>query len=540
MSAGSTDVLIVGAGPTGLALAAQLRWFRVGFRIVDRQVDRAHESRALAVQPRTLEVLTGVGIADTMVQRGNPAVRLQVHSRARTTEVPLFDIGLEDTAYPFLLFLSQAETEAILGQHLTDNGVTIERGVELTGLDQDTDEVACTLRRPNGSTEPIQARYVVGCDGAHSGVRRHAGIDFAGSAYPQTFVLADLDVDGLDARVVHVYLSGAGLLGFFPLDHPAPWRLVALRPRSFEEPSAESPSLDDLQTLADPYSAGSLRLRDPVWATYFRIQHRLASRYRSGRVFLAGDAAHIHSPAGAQGMNTGIQDAWNLGWKLALVARGEANPALLDTYETERQPVGASVVRSTDRAFTIATSTNPAIRLARTHLAPLLLRLALGSRHGRAVGFRSISQLAISYRHSPAVEEGHPRLRHGPHAGDRLPDVPVTVNSTPTTLHRALTSARFHLLVSGPVAGPDMGDALGDRYARVVDVHRLNRQGRSGGMVDVDGHAHKRLGLVKHGDAVVFLVRPDGHVGYRAAGHDLHGVRTYLDHWLPGCEHAGS
>ena len=535
---GATEVLIVGAGPTGLSLAAQLRSFGTTFRIVDRQLDRVHESRALAIQPRTLEVLTGLGVADTLVQRGNPAVRLQLHGRARTSELPLFDIGLDDTAYPFLLFLSQAETEAVLDQHLTDNGVNVRRGVELTSLVQDTDQAACTLRHPDGSTEHIDARYVVGCDGAHSSVRHYAGIDFSGSAYPQTFVLGDLDVDGLDPGAAHVYLSGAGLLFFFPLVHPAPWRLLGMLSSAADEPGAESPRLDDLRTLAEPYTAGSLRLRDPVWTTYFRIHHRHATRYRSGRAFLAGDAAHVHSPAGAQGMNTGIQDAWNLGWKLALVARGDANPALLDTYETERLPVGSSVLRFTDRAFTVATSTNRAIRLARTHLAPRLLRLALGSRRGRTLGFRSISQLAINYRDSPAVEEGHPRLRCGPRAGDRLPDAPVTVNGIPTTLHRALASARFHLLVTEPARGPHLAEALSDRHAEVVDMHRLSRHGDPDSIADVGGHAHRRLGLGTD-RAAHFLVRPDGHVGYRAAGGDLTGVRNYLDRWLPGCEPDG-
>ncbi|HET6664719.1 MAG TPA: FAD-dependent monooxygenase, partial [Acidimicrobiales bacterium] len=208
------EVLVVGAGPTGLTLAARLRSFGATFRIVDRQPDRVHESRALAVQPRTLEVLAGLGITETMVERGNPAVRLQMHIGSRRTEVPLFDIGLEDTAYPFLLFLSQAATEAILGEHLAQRGTPVERGVELIDLRQDPDRVTSTLRHHDGRTEEVTARYVVGCDGAHSSVRDRAGIGFVGSAYPQTFVLADTDAEGLDPGAAHVYLAEPGMVFF--------------------------------------------------------------------------------------------------------------------------------------------------------------------------------------------------------------------------------------------------------------------------------------------------------------------------------------
>ncbi|MGH3369240.1 MAG: FAD-dependent monooxygenase, partial [Nocardioidaceae bacterium] len=490
------------------------------------------------VQPRTLEVLTGLGVAAARVERGNPAVRLQMHSGTRTTEVPLFDIGLADTAYPFLLFLSQAETEAILDEHLAQRGATVERGVELIDLRQQPDRVACTLRQHSGRTEEVEARYVVGCDGAHSSVRSHAGIGFTGSAYPQTFVLADTDADGLDPGAAHVYLSGAGMMFFFPLAHPAAWRLLGMQPPADKHNQAgeEPPDLAQLQALADSYTAARIRLRDPVWTTYFHLHHRHATSYRTGRVFLAGDAAHIHSPAGAQGMNTGIQDAWNLGWKLALVAKGVANPALLDTYQTERQPVGRYVLRVTDRAFVVATSTNPLIRLLRTHVAPRLLQLALGFARGRALGFRAVSQLAIQYRSSPAVQEGHPRLGRGPRAGDRLPDAPVTVDGQPQTLHQALAAPRFHLLLAGPTDSWPADDAsvLGDRCARALEVHRLTLDARSGSLVDVRGHAHRRLGLDRTDHTGHYLIRPDLHIAYRAAGTNLTGLRNHLNRWLPG------
>ena len=527
------DVLIVGAGPTGLTLAAQLQAFGTSFRLIDRQLDRVHESRALAVQPRTLEVLTGLGLADTMVERGNPAVELEMHGRFRTTRTPLFDIGLDDTRFPFLLFLSQAGTEAILGEHLVAEGARIERAVELVALTQHTDHVACTLRHRDGHTEQGEARYVVGCDGAHSTVRQLAGVEFTGAAYPQTFVLADLDADGPRAGAVHAYMGDDGLLFLFPLGRPATWRMLAMAPPIAAGSADEAPDLGRLQALADRYTREAVRLHEPVWATYFRIHHRHATRYRQGLTFLAGDAAHIHSPAGAQGMNTGIQDSWNLGWKLALVAAGDAHANLLDTYETERMPVGRGVLRFTDRAYRIATSRNRLIRTLRTTLAPELVRLVLASRRGRALGFRSLAQLAVSYRDSSLSQEGQPRLRTGPRAGDRLPDAPVAhAGRQSTTLHQVLVPARFHLLLSGPPDAWPRGDRVRRQvHTSRIDVHRLVRQPSCDALHDISGKAHGRLGLAAPDATAHHLVRPDGHIAYRAAGADLEGLIVYLSHW---------
>jgi 2-polyprenyl-6-methoxyphenol hydroxylase-like FAD-dependent oxidoreductase len=307
-------------------------------------------------------------------------------------------IGVNDTAHPYLLFLSQAETERILGAHLASRGVQVERGVQLVRLKQAGGLAVASLRHQDGREESVRARYVVGCDGAHSTVRQQAGIAFEGSAYPQTFVLADLEADGIEPGAAHVFLADRGMLFFFPLGRPATWRMLAMRPRGDATALEARVTLADVQALTDAYTRIPVRLHDPVWMTNFRLQNRGASYYRTGRVFLAGDAAHIHSPAGAQGMNTGIQDAVNLGWKLALAVQGAAPASILNTYEPERAPVGRAVRQFTDRAFTVATSTNPVVRFLRTRVAPLLMPLALRSRAGRRLGFRTISPLAISYR----------------------------------------------------------------------------------------------------------------------------------------------
>lgn len=509
-------MLVVGAGPTGLALAALLTAEGASVRIVDRLPDRVHESRALAIQPRTLEVLAGLGVSAELVARGNRGARVVMHFPRRTVAANLFELGLDDTAYPYLLFLSQAVTEDVLGAHLAAQGVTVERRVELVDLRQDPDGVTCELA---GSDEPrCRARFVVGCDGQRSTVRRLAGIRFGGSAYPQTFVLADVEADGIAPGSAHAFVTPQGLLFFFPLGHPTTWRLLAMRPPDDLSPLDEAPTLADVQILCDTYTGGDVWLHSPAWTTRFRIHHRRAEHYRTGRVFVAGDAAHVHSPAGAQGMNTGIQDAANLAWKLAAACRGRPSEVLLDSYEDERAPVGREVLRFTDRAFRIATSTSAPLRFARGRVAPVLVPLALRVAFARSRGVRLVTELDIRYRGSALSVDAVDAPRHGPRAGDRVPDGPVVVDGRPTTLHQVLGSPGFHLLLLGP------RDVWTDEPAlaqvRRVAIHRLS------------GDAVRRLFRADDRAAHV-LVRPDGYIAYRG-GANLAGVERWLTDHVPG------
>ena len=522
------DVLIVGAGPTGLTLAGQLSAMGSRIRVVDRAADRVHESRALAVQPRSLEVLRGLGVADRLVELGNTSVRLEVRANGRRDRLPLFDLGLEDTAYPFLLFLSQAETERVLNEHLADRGVAVERRLELVALEQAKDAVTCMLRREDGEIEEVSTRFVAGCDGAHSTVRRLAAIPFVGGAYAPTFALADVEVDGdLDPQVAYAYLARAGVLLFFPLGRPTTWRVIGRL--SDARRTDDRLELSDVQALVRSFSDDPIRLRDPAWLTRFGLQHRQARSYRSGRVFLAGDAAHVHSPAGAQGMNAGIQDAWNLGWKLALVSAGVADPALLDTYHVERWPVGRSVIRLSDRAFAAGTSTNPVAAFARTELAPRALGLLARLPRARAAGFRTIADLGVRYRTSPAVEEGRPPPTGGPRAGGRLPDARIRQDGADRWLHEALGGPMFQLLLCGPPERWSESAVDRLRRGRILRVHRLTRTPAAGALHDDRGDAYRRLGVER---VAQYLVRPDGHVGFRSASADLAQVTAYLDRWL--------
>src|SRR6202171_2608378 len=315
----SVDLLVVGAGPTGLMLASALHAFGVPIRIVDRLVDRAHESRALVVHARSLEILRDLGVVETLRRRGNTSTRVVVHlSATKRFIVPFDDIGPVDTEFPFILFISQAETESVLADHLASVGQRVDRGVEVTSLVPDETGVQCTLRHLDGAEELLRATFVAGCDGAHSFVRKAAGIPFKGDAYPQTFVLGDGEVDGaIIPHALNLFFGENGVAAFFPLRRPRTWRMIAIAPPEVgaQINPTDRPllTLDELQRIADESVPIPLRLRDPDWLANFRLHHRQAEHYRSGRFFLAGDAAHVHSPAGGQGMKTGLQGAWHLG-----------------------------------------------------------------------------------------------------------------------------------------------------------------------------------------------------------------------------------
>jgi hypothetical protein len=383
-----------------------------------------------------------------------------------------------------------------------------------------------TLRHDDGRQETVNARYVVGCDGAHSAVRNAAGIAFEGSSYPQTFVLVDTEVDGITNDAAHVFLSERGMLFFFPLGSPASWRMLAMRPAGDDTPPDTPVNLAEVQRLADTYTSGAVRLHDAIWMTNFRLHHRAAAHYRAGQIFVAGDAAHVHSPAGAQGMNTGIQDAINLGWKLAHALRG-ANETLLDTYETERAPVGRWVLRFTDRAFKAATATSLPIRFARRRVVPTMMPLALKLKFGRRYGFRAISQLSIGYGSSPLSVDGTAAPRRGPRAGARLPDAPVLNAGATTSLHGLTSAPGWHLLRCGTLERRSSGDDIAD----VVTTHDLGTGG-SRAEYQLSDTAMHRLGLTAT-DHAIYLVRPDGHIGYRTGSSDTTELSAYLRRWLP-------
>ncbi len=524
-----TDVLVVGAGPTGLTLAAQLSALGTRVRIVDSRVE-PRPSRAFVVQPRTLEVLAPLGVAETMIARGDASGRVRVHAGRRTATVGLTRPGVLDTPYPFLLTIPQTTVESILEEHLRRAGVTVEWGVRFTSLRQHNDGAVSVLERRSGRAERVETAYVVGCDGADSSVRTQTGIAFPTRAYRPSVVLADVSIDGMEPDTVHGFVGARGILFLFPSPERTGWRLLTV---VTGHPDAQHRSRQSelawLQTMTDEFTGGTVQLDGPLWMDTIRLRRGQAARYRRGRVLLAGDAAHVNSPAGAQGMNTGIQDACNLGWKLALAAARAAGEPLLDSYEAERRPVARRVRQLTDTAFLAEAGDHPPLGLLRRYTAPILLPLADRMTMPQW-GFRLLGGLTIRYPRGLAAVEDERDPRHGLRAGQRLPDAVVTCDDDTRRLHDVVRRPGFHLLLCGDLPNgdqdafdPDAVESLRDRCGLPIWVHRLPRRPKA------DRYARGSPAQLDSDVSAVYLIRPDRYVGFCGPGIGLDGVAHYLD-----------
>ena len=505
----TTDgVLVVGAGPVGLTTASQLARLGVPVRVVDALPAPTTESRAVTLHARSMEMLAALGVLPRLEARGRriPAIAM-VDGRTGETRarVPFDDVP---TRHPFLLDIPQPDTEAVLAERATELGIVVERGVSLTGLSQDGEGVEVTLRGPEGE-RTTRVGWVVGADGGHSATRHLAGTHLDGAFHGQHFAMADVDVDTeLSPDTIRMFTHPDGMGILFPLAG-ARARIMFLV--DDPGPDAPDPTLAQIQALADARMGGRVTVRDPRWLTYFEVHHAQVPRYRLGRVLLAGDAAHIHSPAGAQGMNTGIQDAANLAWKLALVVQGRADAVLLDSYHDERHPVGAQVVKATTLLTDVgaAQGAGAALRDAALfvvgHVHPL----------GTAAA-TTTAELRVSYRDSPLSVQhgGHHRgaARAGEHAPD--PEGLTRPDGTPVAVEELAERPGFLLLVRGDATAP--AEALGD----LGSVVRIGED-----VLDPEDVIGRAYGLGAEGLA---LIRPDGYLGLVADTADPALVRRYL------------
>jgi 2-polyprenyl-6-methoxyphenol hydroxylase-like FAD-dependent oxidoreductase len=417
---GQTDVLIVGAGPTGLVLALWLTRLGVKLRIVDKTAEPGTTSRALAVQARTLELYGQLDLADAVVAKGHrvPATNLWVKGE-RKARISLNDMGKGLTPYPFLHIFPQDEHEKLLVAKLESLGVTVERRTELVGFTEQANGVVARLRGADGNEQACEAIYLAGCDGARSKVRETIGAGFPGGTYQHLFYVADVEATGpaLDGEL-HIDLDEADFVAVFPLAGQGRARLIGTV-RDERADRAETLTFADISDHA--IGQMKLAIAKVNWFSTYHVHHRVTQRFRKGRAFLIGDAAHIHSPAGGQGMNTGIGDAINLAWKLAAVVKGRANDALLDSYEAERIGFAQRLVASTDRAFTFATAQGAFAAFVRTRLAPIVMPILFSFEITRRFAFRTVSQTQVNYRGGPLSRGTAGRVQ----GGDRLPWVAV-------------------------------------------------------------------------------------------------------------------
>jgi 2-polyprenyl-6-methoxyphenol hydroxylase-like FAD-dependent oxidoreductase len=487
------DILIVGAGPTGLTLALQANAHGASVRIVECRVEEFRPSRALIMHPRTLEVLRPLGVTPALLERAIRNPRVVAHLGRRGVPIDLSTLSIRDTAYPHPVLIRQADVEDVLAQALAERGVCVERGTRLAGY-RAHDGVVATLDRA-GHRCLVESRFLVGCDGPDSIVRRRAGIAWEGAAYRHDVVLADLALDGdVSTGDAHVVAARDGLLFLFPLGEYAEWRLLATEPAvessgAFGQPGA-SISKERLAALL-ARAPIDVRIASVAWSARVRLQRRLASQYRAGPVFLAGDAAHTHSPAGGQGMNTGIQDAANLGWKLALA--GECDDMVLDSYQIERRPVARRVLALQHLIFWAEAGTDPIASTVRSVLAPLaapLVPVLLRRSRLPAYALGLLGQMRWHYRRSPLSVDLRPTPEIGARAGERLPDQPVMTESGTCLLHELTAAPGIHLLLARDAADPG------------ASVDRLH-------------HVHRVLGWPGAG---FLVVRPDGYVALRGTG----------------------
>lgn len=504
----STDVIIVGAGPTGLALAIWLTKQHVKVRIIDKASQGAISTRALAVQSRILELYSQIGLGHTVVDRGLPMTRVHGWIKGRHSfHVPVANAAVGMTEFPFVTIMPQHEHEALLRETLSGLGVDVEMDTELVTFEDnvDTATVTATIKR-NGVSEIVTSKFIAGCDGSHSVVRKDLGIEFPGGVYDQMFYVADIEGSGPAINgELNVCLDNSDFLAIFPLAGTGRARIIGTIRQSSMTTEAQSRTLtfDDVGHKA--IDQMKLQISKINWFSPHHVHHRVANHFRKGRAFLVGDAAHVHSPAGGQGMNTGIGDAINLAWKLAAVIQGKSQDGLLDTYEEERRAFALRLVATTDRIFSGATAEGWFREFIRTRILPWVLPILFSFQCVQRFQFRTVSQISLNYRGMSLSRGKVGKVQ----AGERLPWVLVDGQSN----YEPLKKIQWQIHVYGE---PNSGLRA---WCADQDLPLVVFQWRS---------EYRSAGLTR--DAA-YLLRPDTYVAFAGESTPEH-LRKYFDEQL--------
>lgn len=539
------DALVVGAGPTGLTMALELARHGLRPRIIDKAPQPSQTSKALGVHARTMEYFERVGLAQRAMTEGRILHGGSIYSQRQRIVHLNFD-QLE-SRYNFIVILPQSLTEKLLAEKLADFGISVERNVELTGFHQQAADIDAMLRHADGREEVLRAPWLIGCDGAHSQVRHELNMPFHGRAFEETFSLADVRLEAnLPDDEMTVFLSSGDIVALFPMPGERRFRVIVERHEG--PPVAGQPTLDDFQRSLDEHAPVATHVSDAVWMSHFRISQRQVEHYRRGRVFLAGDAAHIHSPVGGQGMNTGIQDAVNLGWKLSLVQNGHADESLLDSYDEERRPIGRRLLQATGAMSQVILLRHPVADKLRDWTASLVTSLDVVQDKIR----KSMSELSIHYRSSSIVTEHRPGdwrtaltslWDSGPRAGDRAPDA-AGLRTADGKQRRCfdLLAGKGHVMLFFAARADDEAAArarqqrirqLAQRYHGLVEQYTvLPPDGQaacsthdSSTLMDTAGELHRNYSVR---DETLLIVRPDGYLAYRGEPADADKIEAYL------------
>ncbi|MGE3263312.1 MAG: FAD-dependent monooxygenase [Bacteriovoracia bacterium] len=499
-----TQVIIVGAGPTGLVLALYLTKLGIRVRIFDAAKEAGSTSRALVVHARTLEFYRWLGIADEVVKRGHPAKALRLWAKGKqVTQVPVGEIGQGLSPYPYLLFFPQDEHERLLIEALSAAGIVVEREKNFLDFQENAQGVSARFLAAGGIEESYRADFIAGCDGAHSRMRELLHTGFPGSTYNQLFYVADVQASGPAINGdLNLALDNADFLAVFPMKGEGRVRLIGT-----VESSAEGKKIEWTDVKHAAIDHLNVKVERVNWFSSYRVHHRVTEHTRKGRAFLLGDAAHIHSPVGGQGMNTGIGDAINLGWKLAMVVKGQAKDSLLDTYEVERIAFAKQLVNTTDRAFTFITRNGPIARYVRLNIVPALVKVLFRLQGLRVFMFRTVSQINIHYRMSRLSEGSAGTVN----AGDRMPWVKFADG---TDNFQVLEGMRWQVQVYGEVSA----ELLNFCEKTGLELRAFPWSAET-----------QKVGFMRD---VVYLLRPDGYLAFICANASAASLEKYVARWL--------
>jgi 2-polyprenyl-6-methoxyphenol hydroxylase-like FAD-dependent oxidoreductase len=506
-----TDVLIVGAGPTGLSLAVQLIRYGVDFIIVDTKESTTPHSKAIGVQARTLEIYEQIGLADKLIAAGAPAESARMFAGGRERgRIDFGELGKGMSRYPYVLFVEQGLHEVILHEFIKSHNRSVRWRTELQSFEQTSEGVHALVKTENGEEESIEAKYLVACDGAKSPVRHSLGLSFQGSTFERMFYVADVQIDwkhGYESLMV--FLMRDSLLAFFPMKGDRQFRIVGTFPEEFAKDEGDI-LYEEIEEQIKLDSEIELDISHVNWFSTYKVHTRHVNKFSSGRCFLAGDAAHIHSPAGAQGMNTGIQDAYNLAWKLAMVLNGGAKPDLLDTYNEERLPNAGVLMKTTDRFFNLAAGRNWLLALIRVYVFPYVAQFLFSLDVVKRFVFPRISQIAINYRTSSLSKTAG---SFDVKAGDRMPWFNVDGRS----IYDDLREPKFHLVIfsDGSTDIPLLSDEPRKKWEGRIDSHFYSL-----------GEAAIHAFGCDH--SFFIILRPDNHIGLIADSFSPELVENYL------------